>query len=254
MLNIRQINKQLEPLKNELINHSLYKHLNTPESINKFMEIHSFAVWDFMLLVKHLQINLTSIQFPWKPTANAEVRRFINEIVLAEESDVDMNGNAVSHFELYLNAMKESNCQTDHIETFINTLPEINTQSIDSKIATFINFTINAVNNMKLHEVAAIFTFGRENLIPDMFTEIVKGLNNQFGHFDTLIYYLERHIELDADDHGPIALRMISELCGSDETKWIDALTASKAALEHRIALWDYIEKEILNISELQEV
>ena len=78
-----------------------------------------------------------------------------------------------------------------------------------------------------------------------MFTEIVKSLNNESGKFDTLVYYLERHIEIDSGEHGPIALKMVEELCGNDSNKWIKALSASKKALEYRLILWDYILVQI---------
>jgi hypothetical protein len=79
-----------------------------------------------------------------------------------------------------------------------------------------------------------------------MFIEIVKKLSvNDEIKSDNLIYYLERHIEIDADEHGPMALKMIEELCGEDDKKWKEAEIASKKALEMRIKLWNYIETKI---------
>jgi hypothetical protein len=51
-----------------------------------------------------------------------------------------------------------------------------------------------------------------------MFTAILKNFQENFPETDLskLIYYFERHIELDSDTHGPMAMQMINELCGSD--------------------------------------
>ncbi len=57
----------------------------------------------------------------------------------------------------------------------------------------------------------------------------------------TLRWYLDRHIEVDGEDHGPMALRMIAELCGDDARKWAEATEAAETALRARIALWDGI-------------
>lgn len=51
--------------------------------------------------------------------------------------------------------------------------------------------------------------------------------------------YLERHVHLDGEEHGPMGRRMLMELCGDDDTKWDEATQAARAALEARIALWD---------------
>ena len=56
---------------------------------------------------------------------------------------------------------------------------------------------------------------------------------------------MERHIEVDSEEHGPMALKMINELCGDDDKKWSEALNASKSSLKQRINLWDSIEKSI---------
>ncbi|MNE89881.1 hypothetical protein D3C80_1873380 [compost metagenome] len=105
----------------------------------------------------------------------------------------------------------------------------------------------------KAHKIAAAFTFGREDLIPSMFTEILKSFQENFPETDLskLIYYFERHIELDADEHGPIAMQMITELCGTDVQKWAEVEEISILALEKRIGLWDAIEESIMMKAEM---
>lgn len=250
---IQNLEKNLSSTRKSLINHSLYSKLDSKQKLVEFMENHVFAVWDFMSLIKALQRNLTCIEVPWTPNENRLAGRLVNEIVLAEESDVDLNGNPKSHFELYLESMIQIGASTKKIEDFIfkiKTLKSYNKSieniNISPVVKEFMDFTFNIINTNKNHVIASVFTFGREDLIPDMFIEIVKKLSiNDEIKADHLIYYLERHIEIDADEHGPMALKMIEKLCGEDEIKWKEAEIASKKALEMRIKLWDYIENKI---------
>jgi Protein of unknown function (DUF3050) len=82
------------------------------------MQMHVFAVWDFMSLVKRLQSELTSNSLPWIPALSARIARFTNEVVLGEESDVGPDGKPISHFELYLRAMDEIGADTTEIRGF----------------------------------------------------------------------------------------------------------------------------------------
>ena len=253
MKNIDILLNNISETRNELLNHPIYSNLKSEHAIAKFMEVHAYAVWDFMSLVKALQIELTSVSLPWIPTKDNVSRRLINEIVLGEESDIDQQENPTSHYELYLEAMETIGAKTDRVKNFVSNVIECNDyklavskSDIPSGAIDFMNFTFDVIDTKKTHIIASVFTFGREDLIPDMFINIVKSLNNKPGSkTNDLLYYLERHIEMDGDEHGPMALKMISGLCGEDKEKWNDAIEFSNLALKQRIKLWDYIDSQI---------
>ncbi|MNR38518.1 hypothetical protein D3C85_1566280 [compost metagenome] len=55
----------------------------------------------------------------------------------------------------------------------------------------------------------------------------------------TFRYYLQRHIEVDAEDHGPAAEALLTRLVKSDPVQQRQVLEAAIAAIDSRIALWD---------------
>ena len=259
-MTINDIEKSIDPLKNQLLNHSLYNKIKSIEDLEIFLQHHVYAVWDFMSLLKALQNKLTCTTIPWLPTKHPETRYLINEIVLAEETDVDINGNHKSHYEMYLDAMEACGVSTTNIKTFLETSESlgnifvaIRNSDLPQSLKDFLEFTFNVAIEGQPHQIAAAFTFGREDLIPNMFTEILKNFQQNFPEKDLskLVYYFERHIELDADEHGPMALQMIEELCENDEKKWKEVEEISIEALQKRIALWDGIENAILESKEV---
>ena len=259
-MNIITVNNNIQSYKNQLLNHALYEKVQTMDDLRIFLENHVYAVWDFMSLLKALQSKLTCTTTPWFATANPETRYLINEIVLAEESDLTLDGRRQSHFEMYLEAMKACGADTSNIENFLENVTEtqnifvsIKKSKLPVEVKAFLNFTFQTIEQGKAHEIAAAFTFGREDLIPSMFTAILNNFQANLPHIDLskLIYYFERHIQLDADEHGPKALKMVKELCGNDVLKWKETENISIEALEKRIGLWNAIEAQIVLKEEL---
>lgn len=251
------INKSIAPYKAQLLNHPLYKNIKTVEQLNLFLEYHVFAVWDFMSLLKSLQNKLTCTNIPWTPIGSPSTRYLINEIVVAEETDISINGERQSHFEMYLEAMEATRANTAPINDLLNTIDStknvftaITNSNLPEGIVTFLNFTFNIAFYGKPHEIAAAFTFGREDLIPKMFTKLLKELQTNFPekNLSKLVYYFERHIELDADEHGPMAMQMINELCENDSKKWEEVETISIKALQKRVSLWNAINDHIMQM------
>jgi hypothetical protein len=244
---IEQLKKRITPARDQVVMHPLYSALGTHEAITTFMEHHVFAVWDFMSLLKSLQRQLTCVELPWVPTGPTGSRRLINDIVLVEESD-ELQGGFISHFELYLQGMAQAGADRSTIDTFIGRLrlgtsvPEaLIAAGVPTPSAEFVNTTWRFIQQAPVHCQAAAFAFGREDLIPDMFEQVVKVNAHQGGKLDTFVDYLARHIEVDGEEHTPMAMQMLADLCGDDEAKWDQCAETVNSALEVRVRLWDGI-------------
>jgi hypothetical protein len=240
------LEKTITSLRKDVVGHPIYKNLEGLDDVVVFMENHVFAVWDFMSLLKQLQRTLTCVDLPWVPSGPRASRRLINEIVLVEESD-EFEGGYISHFELYLQGMRQAQADTSTIQAFIELL-EIGTDvqealkkaHVSGPASEFVGRTWSIIRDSPIHCQAAAFAFGREDLIPEMFEHIV-GLADPDGRLDYFKDYLARHIEVDADEHTPMAMQMLIDLCGQDAAKWDECAQTVRSALEARICLWDGI-------------
>jgi hypothetical protein len=229
-----------------LSRHPVFTALQGPDDLRRFMEWHVFAVWDFLSLLKRLQRDLTCLTLPWTPPANPRAARLINEIVLGEESDLLPDGRALSHFELYRQAMDEVGAEAGCIDAFLDCLAQgvsleaaIARAGVPAPVASFVRATLKTALSGDLDQTLGSFFHGRENVIPAMFTGLLAQWGMTREQAPLFVHYLERHIELDSGEHGPAAAALIEEVVGEDAARQQALLTAALAALKQRAALWD---------------
>ena len=229
-----------------LSRHPLFAALRTVEDLRCFMEWHVFAVWDFVTLLKRLQRDLTCVALPWTPPTNPRAARLINEIVLSEESDLLPGGGTLSHFELYRRAMREIGADTARIDAFLDYLAQgisleaaLARAGVPAPVAAFVRATLKTALSGDLDQALGSFFHGRESVIPQMFSGLLKswGLNRKKAPL--FVHYLDRHIEVDAREHGPAAQALIEEVAGGDPARQEALLTAALAGLRQRTVLWD---------------
>ena len=240
--------EHIRPLQDELNQHPIYESLRDIEDLRVFMSHHIFSVWDFMSLTKYLQGKVSPVQIPWMPNEDATLRYFINQLVLEEESDALTVGDQTryaSHFESYLDAMREIDADTDKPLRFLDLVRE---KGVDEALYSdlvpmparyFSETTFCLIRENKPHLAAAGLALGRERLIPEMFRRFIDSMGIGKDQAPAFHRYLERHIELDAGFHGPLSLRLLDHLCGGDAKKIEEAETAAEEAICARIRFWD---------------
>ena len=235
-------------LQARLDGHPIYGALETLDDLRVFMQHHVHSVWDFMSLIKFLQHQVAPARWPWVPGADAEVQRFINELVLEEETDQNAPGQPAafsSHFMLYLAAMREVGADADRMLAFVD---KVGREGINPALASglapapsreFNRITFGFIESARPHEVAAALALGREHMIPGMFRAFLARMAITEAQAPIFHFYLHRHIHLDEDFHAPLSLRLMEALCAGDSTKLEEAKVAGVGAVEARLAFWD---------------
>ncbi|MFF2545417.1 DUF3050 domain-containing protein [Kitasatospora sp. NPDC058063] len=245
---LSSLQQAIDPLRREVVEHTVYRSLTGIERVRTFLGSHVFAVWDFMSLLKSLQRDLTCVDVPWVPNGPTASRRLINEIVLVEESD-ELGEGYTSHFELYVEGMRLAGADPRPIEEFLallgagSTVPEaLKKAEVPQAALDFTSTTWSIVENAPVHCRAAAFAFGREDLIPDMFAQVIR-IDDPEGALTVFKDYLARHIEVDGEQHTPMAMQMLIDLCGDDQDKWDSCAETVRTALRARLGLWTAIEQ-----------
>ena len=239
---------------NKLFSHPLFDHIHTIEDCRVFMEHHIFAVWDFMSLAKKVQEIFAPITTPWQISINPKLCRFINEIILAEESDILEDGRIMSHCEMYLEAMQEVGASTYNFKRFLAAIQTYDlysmevSQFVPEPSYEFMKTTFSIVNSKQAHLIAGGFCYGREDIIPGMFISLLN--NNGISESNTPVFreYLAKHIDLDGDIHGPMSVEMTQYLCRDDYQKKLEVESIRLQVMHARTKLWDGVHRALNHI------
>lgn len=240
--------QRIADLRLRLDGHPIYAAVRTLDDLRAFMAHHVYSVWDFMSLIKYLQHAVAPARWPWTPGADPTVQRFINELVLEEETDAaapGQPGEFASHFQLYLGAMREVGAEADRPARFVEMVRaeglEAALQSglVPEPALAFTRVTFGFIDSGKPHTVAAALALGREHVIPSMFRAFLARMAVSEHEAPTFHYYLKRHIHLDEDFHAPLSLRLLEGLCAGDPVRVAEAEAAARQAIEARIRFWD---------------
>ena len=243
----------IESLRAKLEAHPIYAAVATLDDLRVFMQHHVYSVWDFMSLIKYLQNEIAPARWPWTPGGDASVARFINELVLEEETDIALPGREghTSHFLLYLDAMREIGAEADTPARFVQQVAEQGiATALDSGLppapsAAFTRTTFDFLVSGKPHRVAAALALGREHVIPSMFRAFLSRMAVTQAQAPSFHYYLNRHVHLDEDFQAPLSLRLLAALCGGDAGKWREAEAAAETAVNARMLFWDGVLKAL---------
>ena len=239
----------------ELRCYSLPQAITSIAGLRLFMEHHVFAVWDFMLLLKTLQQHLAPSGVPWVPPTHPEIAGLVNSLVAEEECDLlpeNLGGPLhLSHFAIYRRAMVEIDANTAVIDAVLQQASRgdlagaVRHRGIPPPSARFLRTTQELISSGEVHALAAAFAYGRELLVPDLFRGLLDRLTVLELPCPTLRWYLERHIVLDGDSHGPLAETMVLTLAGNDPAAHQTVQTVRRQVLADRSAFWDAIELQL---------
>lgn len=242
----------IENLYKSLDKHPVFNALSNLEDLQAFMSWHVFAVWDFMSLTKRLQRELTCVDLPWTPPKYPHAARLINDIVLGEESDDMPDGGHLSHFEMYLSAMDEVGADTSQIKQFVELVRSgldvdkaLIKVDVHPDIQAFVNHTMKISMTGNVYQVLGNFFFSRENVIPMMFKSLLDNWQIDESTAPMFVYYLNRHIELDSDSHGPAVWKIINEMTESRPDAINELKHAATIAIQARLNLWDGLSKQL---------
>ena len=252
---LSQLELTIAPLVAAINQHPIFSAIDSIDRLRRFAQIHVYAVWDFMCLLKALQRKLSFTNLLWLPPLDHLGCHLVNTMLAEEESDFIAEKRYLSHFELYLEAMQQCGADIAPISAFIN---EIKQQLPLDKLLThplipaaarqFMAATFSVIAK-QAHHIAASFAFARENITSAMFGAISHSIahaSTPKQSLDSFRYYFQRHIDLDGGKHSLQSKTLVVNLCGTDEKKWQEATETALFSLESRLQLLEEIYAHLI--------
>ena len=141
--------------------------------------------------------------------------------------------------------MKNMDAKTDELDKLTSKISDkgYNEKYLDDidasdEVKSFLKHDLEVSMNGTLPEIVGAFTLGREKVIPNMFGYILPAIKETSAS-KYLITYLERHIDVDGDRHGPLSMKLLNATC--DEKQLSLAYETAIKSLELRLSVWDRV-------------
>jgi hypothetical protein len=145
--------------------------------------------------------------------------------------------------------MKNMGAKTDQLDKLTSRIIDngYNEKYLDdvdtsNEVKSFLKYDLDVSLNGTLPEIVGAFTLGREKVIPNMFGYMIPAIN-ETPTSNYLITYLERHIDIDGDRHGPLSMKLLNASCNNEQLSI--AYAAAIKSLELRLSVWDRVYKDI---------
>ena len=254
------IETRIAPLRKRLRQHRIYESLKSLDDVRRFMEVHVFALWDFMHLVKCLHRAPSTAEATCPPKKrfkkSAGVQSLVDEMVQNYANDLNERGERMATFRMYLDAMEQLGAETKCVASFLGDCgdcgdlragdlgpvvgPSLLSCRAPRGAADFTAYTCQVIDSSKDHKVAASLVFGRQSLIVDALLRALGEVERREGtRVDKFRFLLSKYKSLYANNWPALSYQVLVELCGYSDEKWKEAEEAAVGALKARIALWD---------------
>lgn len=253
---LKTIQRRLTPLIESIEQHPLYQKLNSVERWQCFMEHDVFTTWDYMCLLKALYEKMGCVTVPWFPPEHSDTALFIQKIMSTTESDRGLDGEYhASHFEWYLQAMREANAHIIPMQNFLDYLKK-EVSLVDAlgniKAPDFIQEFVSTTFlfcEQPMNQIVAAFVFGREMIANTIATRLFEQLKKlPCKELEILTYYFQRQIELNTEIRLAADFEMLVNLCQQDLLKWWQVEVSAQLALRARLELFDGILEAVEKI------
>ena len=242
-----------------LENHSVYHKINCVESLAYFAERHVIAVWSYNALLRSLQRDVVALSMPLNSEPQKMAIRLITEMILNEEVDDIGDGSFQSHMELYLEAMRDINCDLSSVFAFFDLLhqarssDEIFASSAFSPMVEKYAKNTLTILRQPLHVRAAALFYEGEPYIPDKFLFHLWSLRDRVP-VERFVEYFERHIEGLKHQEYSASGRLVEILCAFDSKLNWEAERMAERLMKRRIGLWNAISSGLDDIAPYQAI
>ncbi|CAG9319831.1 unnamed protein product [Blepharisma stoltei] len=243
--NYSQVVAKLKPLRTDLVSAYSSIKLESLPATRVYMKNFIYQAWAVISTLKALRSKLSPSTVPWYPPEDENSVRYINEILLDEETDVAGQPQQYSsHYNLFIKAMREANGFSEPMETLVTDLRQgmawdkafIKNKDqykhiISPSTFKYVENEIGIAMNGDLHQIAGFFFLGREETVPDLFSGFVKSLNEKEVNAPLFKSYIQRHIDLDGDLHAPLGEKITQRVCKEDPKMWKEVYEAGKLGI-----------------------